>query len=295
MLSIKDISKSYGTKEVLKDISINLKEGSCFGLIGPNGAGKSTLMKIIVGIIISDDGIINANNLKKEVGYVPQEICLVENVTALQNLIFFGRLYNLKGKALQKRAEEVLTYIGLTERKKDKVKTFSGGMKRRLNIGCALMNEPRLVIMDEPTVGIDPQSRNYILKMVERMKQENRTIIYSTHYIEEAEKICDEVAFIDKGKIIHQNTMEELLRNHAVPAIYFKLKGSHSKMTDHELLGNIQAYKNGFVLTTKNPMQTMDKMLQISKENSFVFEHFELMQPRLEDIFFKLTGTDLRA
>lgn len=295
MLSIKDISKSYGTKEVLKDISINLKEGSCFGLIGPNGAGKSTLMKIIVGIIISDDGIINANNLKKEVGYVPQEICLVENVTALQNLIFFGRLYNLKGKALQKRAEEVLTYIGLTERKKDKVKTFSGGMKRRLNIGCALMNEPRLVIMDEPTVGIDPQSRNYILKMVERMKQENRTIIYSTHYIEEAEKICDEVAFIDKGKIIHQNTMEELLRNHAVPAIYFKLKGSHSKMTDHELLGNIQAYKNGFVLPTKNPMQTMDKMLQISKENSFVFEHFELMQPRLEDIFFKLTGTDLRA
>lgn len=295
MLSIKDISKSYGTKEVLKDISINLKEGSCFGLIGPNGAGKSTLMKIIVGIIKSDDGIINANHLKKEVGYVPQEICLVENVTALQNLIFFGRLYNLKGKALQKRAEEVLTYIGLTERKKDKVKTFSGGMKRRLNIGCALMNEPRLVIMDEPTVGIDPQSRNYILKMVERMKQENRTIIYSTHYIEEAEKICDEVAFIDKGKIIHQNTMEELLRNHAVPAIYFKLKGSHSKMTDHELLGNIQAYKNGFVLPTKNPMQTMDKMLQISKENSFVFEHFELMQPRLEDIFFKLTGTDLRA
>lgn len=295
MLSIKDISKSYGTKEVLKDISINLKEGSCFGLIGPNGAGKSTLMKIIVGIIKSDDGIINANHLKKEVGYVPQEICLEENVTALQNLIFFGRLYNLKGKVLQKRAEEVLTYIGLTERKKDKVKTFSGGMKRRLNIGCALMNEPRLVIMDEPTVGIDPQSRNYILKMVERMKQENRTIIYSTHYIEEAEKICDEVAFIDKGKIIHQNTMEELLRNHAVPAIYFKLKGSHSKMTDHELLGNIQAYKNGFVLPTKNPMQTMDKMLQISKENSFVFEHFELMQPRLEDIFFKLTGTDLRA
>ena len=295
MLSIKDISKSYGTKEVLKDISINLKEGSCFGLIGPNGAGKSTLMKIIVGIIKSDDGIINANHLKKEVGYVPQEICLEENVTALQNLIFFGRLYNLKGKALQKRAEEVLTYIGLTERKKDKVKTFSGGMKRRLNIGCALMNEPRLVIMDEPTVGIDPQSRNYILKMVERMKQENRTIIYSTHYIEEAEKICDEVAFIDKGKIIHQNTMEELLRNHAVPAIYFKLNGSHSNMTDHESFGNIQAYKNGFVLPTKNPMQTMDKMLQISKENSFVFEHFELMQPRLEDIFFKLTGTDLRA
>ena len=160
-------------------------------------------------------------------------------------------------------------------------------MKRRLNIGCALMNEPRLVIMDEPTVGIDPQSRNYILKMVERMKQENRTIIYSTHYIEEAEKICDEVAFIDKGKIIHQNTMEELLRNHAVPAIYFKLKGSHSKMTDHELLGNIQAYKNGFVLPTKNPMQTMDKMLQISKENSFVFEHFELMQPTIRRYFFQ--------
>ncbi len=295
MLSIKNISKSYGNKKALKNISIDLNEGTCFGLIGPNGAGKSTLMKIIVGIIPSDEGMVDHENLKKDIGYVPQEICLEESVSALQNLTFFGRLYNLKGKALQIRAEEVLSYIGLTERKKDKVKTFSGGMKRRLNIGCALMNEPQIIIMDEPTVGIDPQSRNYILNMVDRMKKENRTIIYSTHYMEEAEKICDEVAFIDKGKIIQQNTMEELLQNHAVPAIYFKFKENHTKVKELDSFGTIQAYKNGYILSTNNPMQTMEELLQISNEKSFIFEHFELMQPRLEDVFFKLTGTELRA
>lgn len=295
LLDIQNITKSFGAMKALKNISINLKEGSCFGLIGPNGAGKSTLMKIIVGIIQSDSGNIYSKNLKKDIGYVPQEICLEENVSALHNLIFFGKLYNLKGKALQHRAEEILTYVGLSERKKDKVKTFSGGMKRRLNIGCGLMNKPRLIIMDEPTVGIDPQSRNYILNMIRHMKKENRTILYSTHYIEEAEKICDEVAFIDKGKMIQQNKMEDLLRNHAIPAIYFKLKEPHTELMDIESFGTVQAYKSGFVISTNNPMQTMEYMIQISKEKSFVFEHFELIQPRLEDVFFKLTGTELRA
>ena len=295
MLSLKNVRKSYGSAEVLTNISIDLHKGSCFGLIGPNGAGKSTLMKIIVGIIERDKGMIHSNHTKEEIGYVPQDLCLEENVSALQNLLFFGKLYHLRGKKLQERAGEVLAYIGLTERKKDKVKTFSGGMKRRLNIGCALMNEPRLIIMDEPTVGIDPQSRQYILNMIEKMKKENRTIIYSTHYIEEAEKICDEVAFIDKGRILRQNTMEDLLRAHAVPSIYFKFKEPHEKKSAIHSLGTVKPYKNGFIISTENPMQTMNRMLQISKEKKLVFEHFELMQPKLEDVFFKLTGTELRA
>ncbi|MEI3606890.1 ABC transporter ATP-binding protein [Pseudogracilibacillus sp. SE30717A] len=295
MLSIKHLRKSYGATNALKNISIDFNEGSCFGLIGPNGAGKSTLMKILVGIIERDEGIIKSKHTKKEIGYVPQELCLEENVSALQNLLFFGKLYHLKGTALKKRAEEVLDSVGLTERKKDKVKTFSGGMKRRLNIGCALMNNPRLIIMDEPTVGIDPQSRQFILKMVEQMKKENRTIIYSTHYIEEAEKVCDEVAFIDKGEIVQQDSIEDLLRNHAIPSIYFKLQEPYEKQLDIHTFGDVEAYKNGYMLSTKNPMLTMENMLQISKEKKVIFEHFELMQPRLEDVFFKITGTELRA
>lgn len=149
LLEIENITKKFGAKAVLEDVSLNLKEGSCFGLIGPNGAGKSTLMKIIVGIIHSDKGVIHPKIQKEDIGYVPQEICLEENASAIQNLTLFGSLYHLKGKALQIRAEEVLSYIGLTEHKKDQVNTFSGGMKRRLNIGCALMNRPRIIIMED--------------------------------------------------------------------------------------------------------------------------------------------------
>jgi len=216
-------------------------------------------------------------------------------VSAMQNLYFFGELYGLKRKVLHARANEVLSYIGLFERKKDKVKTFSGGMKRRLNIGCALMNEPQLIIMDEPTVGIDPQSRNYILSMIEQMKEENRTIIYSSHYIEEVEKICDDVAFIDKGNIIEHNQIKNIVRKHAEPAVFFACKNKDQLAKEIQSLGAVKRQNNGYMLTTQNPMQAMERILQISREKSIVLDQFELMQPRLEDVFFSLTGSELRA
>ncbi|NBJ69526.1 MULTISPECIES: ABC transporter ATP-binding protein [Clostridia] len=301
MLVINNVSKKYGKTTALNDISLKLNKGACLGLVGPNGAGKSTLLKIIVHIVQAYEGKIiftgtSNTDQKRTIGYVPQDICLEENVSAIQNLYFFGRIYQLRGKALQKQAEKVLRYVGLSERKKDKVKTFSGGMKRRLNIGCALMHEPQFIIMDEPTVGIDPQSRHYILDMIKQMKEENRTIIYSSHYIEEVNKICDEVAFIDQGKLIEHDTIHRLIEKHAVPAIFFACPNSESLLKDlHQLSDHIQPYKNGYKLTTAHPMRTMEELLGICREKKLALKQFELIYPTLEDIFFKLTGTELRA
>src|SRR5690625_4617265 len=295
LLSVKNISKSYGSTKAVENVSLDLQQGECFGLVGPNGAGKSTLIKIIVGMIHPDEGTVQfdssiSKDWKQQIGYVPQEVSLEEKVSALQNLYYFGKIYNLKGRNLQERAEEVLSYIGLTERKTEKVKTFSGGMKRRLNIGCALMNQPRVIIMDEPTVGVDPQSRRYILNLIEKMKKENRTIIYSSHYIEEIEKTCDEVAFIDHGAIIEQNKIENLLQSYAVPAVFFTCKDNDALIQEIQSLGSVSPHNNGYTLTTRNPMQAMEKILQVCKKHAIVLDQFEFMQPKLEDVFFSLTG-----
>ncbi|WP_077298560.1 ABC transporter ATP-binding protein [Virgibacillus pantothenticus] len=301
MLVISNVSKKYGKTTALNEISLKLNKGACLGLVGPNGAGKSTLLKIIVHIVQAYEGKVTFTGApntdqKRTIGYVPQDICLEENVSALQNLYFFGRIYQLRGKVLQKQAEKVLRYIGLSERQKDKVKTFSGGMKRRLNIGCALMHEPQFIIMDEPTVGIDPQSRHYILDMIKQMKEENRTIIYSSHYIEEVNKICDEVAFIDQGKLIEQDTINSLIEKYAVPAIFFACQDIERLLADlHQLSDHVQPYKNGYKLTTANPMWTMEELLRACREKKLMLKQFELTYPTLEDIFFKLTGTELRA
>lgn len=220
MLTIKEVSKQYKNTKALENISLSIPNGCCFGLVGPNGAGKSTLIKIISNIIQDFEGDIQFNDSiirkspKQYIGYVPQEICLEQSVTAQRNLDFFGKLYGLKGKQLQERTEEVLSFIGLINRSKDKVATFSGGMKRRLNIGCALIHQPKIIIMDEPTVGIDPQSRKYIFDIINRLKKAGCTIIYTSHYMEEVEELCDQVAFIDNGKIIFgQRELESFKEN----------------------------------------------------------------------------------
>src|SRR5699024_12034894 len=289
-----------GGPKALDDVSLNLEEGVCFGLVGPNGAGKSTLIKIIARIIQNDEGSIKfankfSNSRKQHLGYVPQDICLEENVSTLRNLYFFGKLYGLKGKALQKRANKVLDLIDLSDRKKDIVKTFSGGMKRRLNIGCALMNDPKMIMMDEPTVGIDPQARKQIFHMIEQMKKEKRTIIYSSHYIEEVEKICDEAAFIDNGRIIERGKIDDILRSHAVPALFFTCPNYEILVKEIESFGRVAKHEKGYIVKTRNPMQTAEKILQLCRKNSIVLDRFEFVQPRLEDVFFSLTEEELHA
>lgn len=298
MLSMQHIKKAYHKKNVLHDVSLTIPKGSCYGLVGPNGAGKSTLMKIIASVILQDEGNILFENeavnpkWKQLLGYIPQEICLEQTVSAIQNLYFFGKLYGLKGASLQKRAEEVLEYIGLEKHGKDKVNTFSGGMKRRLNIGCALMNKPRVIIMDEPTVGIDPQSRRYIFDMITRLKEDGCTIIYASHYMEEVEELCDHVAFIDQGKIIEADKIQTILQKHAIPSVF--VKGDFNIAESILAKGTI-TYKNGGVLiTTTEALSVMEAILHQCKTNGLDLHQLELVHPRLEDVFFSLTGIQLR-
>ncbi len=300
MITITNISKSYKKTIALRDVSIALNSGKCFGLIGPNGAGKSTLMKIIVGIIQSDAGSVSLHKdkeqqWKKEIGYVPQEVCLEETVTAEQNLAFFGELYGLQREVLRQRIDEVLHELGLHARRTDKVSTFSGGMKRRLHIGCALLHEPSVVIMDEPTAGIDPQSRQHIYHLINHLKGKQCTVLYSSHYIEEVEKVCDDVAFIDGGEVLLTDSMEQLIATHASPALYVEWANDASPSI-LEKLQHVTAHKQGWLIQA-DQTERLDIIAMISqdaKENNLEVEHVAFTQSSLEDIFFTLTGKALR-
>lgn len=220
MLEVIDLTKKYHRKYAVKGVNMFIEQGEIVGLLGPNGAGKSTTISMISTLIAPTSGDVrlkkesvlnNPQSMRKILGIVPQEIALYEDLSAVENLAFFGRIYRLKGSELKKRIDEVLEIIGLSERKNDLVKSFSGGMKRRLNIGVALMNNPEFIIMDEPTVGIDPQSRNYILETVKRMNQDlGTTVLYTSHYMEEVEYLCNQIYIMDQGQIIASGTKDEL-------------------------------------------------------------------------------------
>jgi len=298
MLTIKNVTKRYDKTEALKDISMTIPGGICYGLVGPNGAGKSTLIKIITSIIRDYEGKIEFNEqrisdkTKQKLGYVPQDIVLEENITASGNLYLFGRIYGLKGNKLAQRKKEILTLIGLSERSKDKVSTFSGGMKRRLNIGCALMHNPELIIMDEPTVGIDPQSRQYIFQMIEELKTAGKTVIYASHYMEEVERLCDDVAFLDRGKLIENGAVSELLQQYAIPSIYIKAERISAEQL--ESYGDVSQEKDAFFIYTEEALPAMENLISYCREKKIDVERLELVRPRLEDVFFQLTGSNLR-
>lgn len=300
-LRVEDVYKRYGKIEALHGIDLTLEQGTSFGLIGPNGAGKSTLMKIIAGIIPQFEGEVMVQGrsitgervaVKKKIGYVPQEICLEETLSAQDNLRLFGTLYGLAGKQLRERIDQVLEQIGLTDYKHKRVSTFSGGMKRRLNIGCALLHKPDLVIMDEPTVGIDPQSRNRIYELINRLKTDGTTMIYTSHYMEEVEQLCDTVALIDKGVIVEYGKVSELMKRHSVPSVYVEgeaLTAQHLTSFD-----DVIAQNGGFVIRADRPLEIIEQLVVDCRRQNLELNRLELQQPRLEELFFKLTGTDLR-
>ena len=219
MLEVKKLVKRYGSKLAVSDVSFRVEKGEIYGLLGPNGAGKSSTINIITGLIKKDSGQVTIGGLdldreltkaKYLLGIVPQDLAIYNDLTALQNVKFFGALYGLTGGTLQKQALETLEFVGLKDKARDKVKTFSGGMKRRLNIACGLVHRPQLLILDEPTVGIDPQSRNHIMEAILQLNREGMTILYTTHYMEEAEQLCSRIAIMDAGQIVAQGNLQEL-------------------------------------------------------------------------------------
>lgn len=219
ILKTKDLTKKYGSKVVVDNLDIEIEEGEIFGLLGPNGAGKSTTMNMITGIVRPTLGTVefmgkdfrkNHKGLIDKIGYIPQELAIHGNLKAWENVELFTSLYGIKGPELKKRIDESLEYVGLLDRRNDYAKTFSGGMKRRLNIACAIGHHPNLLIFDEPTVGIDPQSRNFILDKIKESNKNGTTVIYTSHYMEEVEAICTKIAIMDNGKVIATGTAEEL-------------------------------------------------------------------------------------
>ncbi len=220
MITIKNVTKKFSEVTALDNISLEIKEKEFFGLLGPNGAGKSTLMNILVGYLNADSGEILIDNekistenleIRKKIGLVPQSLALYDDISAQENLEIFGSLFGLTKKTLQYNIAEKLNMVGLFDRKKDKVKNFSGGMKRRLNLAASILHDPKIILCDEPTVGIDPQSRNAIFEYLEKLNDDGKTIIYTTHYMEEAERLCNKIAIIDFGKIISSGTPQQLL------------------------------------------------------------------------------------
>lgn len=219
ILKLDGLMKKYGNKAVVDGISLEIKEGEIFGLLGPNGAGKSTTMNMICSLLKPTAGEIelfgydlkkDAKKIKPLIGYIPQDLAIYGNLKAWENVELFTSLYDIKGKELKEAIDESLEFVELSDKKNSFVKTFSGGMKRRLNIACALGHKPKLLIFDEPTVGIDPQSRNFILEKIKKANKDGTTVIYTSHYMEEVEVLCDRVAIMDNGKIIACGTKDEL-------------------------------------------------------------------------------------
>jgi len=309
MLVVDHITKSFGKKEVVKNVSFEVKKGETFGLLGPNGAGKSTTISMICGLIPYDGGDIKVGgksvkeyplDAKRKIGIVPQDIALYPTLSAKENLIFWGKMYGLSGAIAKKRADEVLAYVGLQDRAKDKIETFSGGMKRRINIGAALMHEPELLIMDEPTVGIDPQSRNHILETVKGLNEKGMTVIYTSHYMEEVEYLCERIAIVDHGKVIALGTKTELC-NRLADGFMVKLQLNRY---NQELLQKIKDISTVERIIIDEDTNTLDIGLKNGEAvgtvvSEVVEKHvrilkLEVQEPNLEALFLQLTGRSLR-
>ncbi|EPY12208.1 MULTISPECIES: ABC transporter ATP-binding protein [Paenibacillus] len=301
-IDVSNLHKKYGNHTALNSISFQVRPGICFGLLGPNGAGKSTTMKIISGILQPNSGALRvfgidavkeAAKVRNIIGYVPQGITLYEKLSAYDNLKFFGEMYGLRGSQLKERISTVLTQVGLLDRAKDAVGTFSGGMMRRVNIAAALLHRPKLLVLDEPTVGIDPQSRNHIFEMIRKLKQEGVSIIYSTHYMEEVETLCEELAIIDHGSVIAQGVLHELLMQHGTNSVYVETD-KQTAISFDSIPGTVTAHEEGWIIDTDDTLTTMNRVSELCLQQQAKVTRLEIVQPSLETVFLNLTGTSLR-
>lgn len=302
MIEFKKVSMFYDTHQVFQNLNLTIPKGAVFGLLGPNGAGKSTIMHLLSGFLQASSGTVALNKMdvlknklkvQQIIGFVPQEIALYDEFSALENLRFFGSLYGLKGNVLKERISELLLLIGLESRKNDLVKTYSGGMKRRINIAVALLHNPSIVLMDEPTVGIDPQSRNRIFEIIEKLQEKGTTVVYSTHYMEEVERLCSQIAIIDKGEILAQGSLNELLNSGVkINQISISFKAT---VPDFNLSLPVDYHWDKDVLVLNcNKDEALTMVLNILNLSGFKIANIDFLQPNLEQLFMKLTGTNLR-
>lgn len=309
ILEVKDVSKKYGKKQVLSGVSFDIEEGDMFGLIGPNGAGKSTLINIITGILdpLNGEVLIGGHSIKKKpieakrlIGLVPQELALSEDISAIDNLNFFASLYGLSGKKLKEAVNEALKVVGLTEKKKEKVKKFSGGMKRRLNLAAAIMHKPRLLILDEPTVGIDPQSRNNIFEYLRKVNsQDKTTILYTSHYMEEVEELCKNIFVIDEGREIAYGTLNSV-KEKANGTVTIEIKADKIDEDIIEKISlldgalNVEKEANTLNILYERDKVNLDGLIKILQTSGAVIKGIQINELNLGEVFLQLTGKKLR-
>jgi ABC-2 type transport system ATP-binding protein len=308
VLAARDLRKRYGAIEAVKGVSFAIREGETYGLLGPNGAGKTTTISMVCGLLARDAGEVTVDGrpidpgavaAKAGIGYVPQELAIYPDLSGRENLQFFGRLYGLGGKVLKARVEEVLELIGLTERGGDRTDRYSGGMQRRLNIGIGLLHAPRLLLLDEPTVGVDPQSRNAILESIAALGRQGMAILYTTHYMEEAERLCDRIAIIDGGEIRAEGTQKELV------ALIGRREQVRLSLTGDVIAaaraaglvrGVASAAAKGDLLEvlSADAGRVLPRLLEAVEGAGAHVRGVELVQPDLEAVFLHLTGRALR-
>ena len=310
IIETKDLVKKYKDFEAVKGVSLAVNEGEIFGLLGPNGAGKTTFISMIVGILTITSGSIevfgkdinkNAKEIKKNIGYVPQDLAFFDKLNAYDNVLYWGRLYGLKGEELKEKTKKALEYTGLWDRRKDLPTKYSGGMKRRLNIACAIVHQPKLLFMDEPTVGVDPQSRNSILESIKELNANGTTVVYTSHYMEEVEAICDRVAIIDFGQVIALGSIDELIKKN-IKDQRFALQIDHALSeqdldklrklpgvlsVDTDAADELAVHVNPSILTTVDFFQNL-------MEDNVKIRTIDVERPSLETVFLTLTGKTLR-
>jgi ABC-2 type transport system ATP-binding protein len=294
MIRARDLRKAYATIRAVDGVSLDLVAGETFGLLGPNGAGKSTTIHLLTGALRPDDGEVTINGsidptraeVRRHIGVAPQVEALYDELSAAENLSFFGRLYGMGGARLKERVTWCLGLAGLSDRATDRVKTYSGGMKRRLNLACALVHDPPVLLFDEPTAGVDPQSRNHLLDTIEGLARAGRTILYTTHYMEEAERLCDRVAIMDQGKILALDTVDELVRQRGGPST---VEAEVAHVPDRVRL---PAPLEGKVLrfASDQPFEEANRLRNAGVQ----FARFHVDRPSLESVFLTLTGRRLR-
>jgi ABC-2 type transport system ATP-binding protein len=310
ILEVKQLVKKYGDFTAVKGISFDIQEGEIFSLLGPNGAGKTTTISMLSTLYIptSGDATIGGHSVTREpmavrniIGVVPQDLALYEDLTARENLVFWGQMYGLSGKTLSARVEEVLEQIGLADRAKERVKAYSGGMKRRVNIGVGLLHKPRLLFMDEPTVGIDPQSRRAILDSVKELNQQGMTVLYTTHYMEEAEELSNRVGIIDNGELIAIGTQAELTTQVGEnETLVLHISADEDAEALAKSLKSIpdvlQATANDHEISViaRQAEEILAPVVSKANERGIKIHSLDIREPNLEAVFLHLTGRALR-
>lgn len=295
MISVTDLRKSYGALKAVDGVTLEIRAGETFGLLGPNGAGKTTTIHMIVGALPPDAGAVRIDGqgdpsdpaVRRRIGVAPQALALYPDLTGEENVAFFARLYGLHGRELRRAVDDALEFTGLSDRRRDRVSAYSGGMQRRLNLAAAIVHQPRVLVCDEPTVGVDPQSRNHLFESIENLKQRGVTILYTTHYMEEAQRLCDRVAIMDHGRVLALGTVAELIEQHGGLSV---IEGELERPPppDVPIPGRFDG--TSLRLESDRPLEEFAKLAGLG----LTFRTLAIRRPDLETVFLALTGRTLR-